>query len=311
MSQAYVDATTLKRLSVLQPWRTAAAIVFDWAVIAVCIIAAQAAQNIPIYVAAVVLIGGRMHGLGVLLHDFAHYRFIDRRKSLSDWVCELLIAWPLFTTVEGYRRNHLAHHRYTNTDKDPDWVFKLGNRKFIFPQAWQEAVLTLLSYLVVLGSLFDIIGVSRRLASPERPPLVVRLARIGYYLAWIALFTFTGTWTLFWLFWAVPYLTVFFLFLHIRSVAEHFGSMDYSEELGSTRTVVPFFWERALFAPHQVNFHLEHHLYPSVPFYHLPALHHAAMQNRLFAEKAHITKGYSWGLISETLGPAPSGLTKA
>jgi fatty acid desaturase len=27
------------------------------------------------------------------------------------------------------------------------------------------------------------------------------------------------------------------------------------------------------FAPKQVNYHLEHHLYPSIPFYYLPRVH--------------------------------------
>jgi len=30
---------------------------------------------------------------------------------------------------------------------------------------------------------------------------------------------------------------------------------------------------RALLFPHHVNYHLEHHLYPAVPHYHLPQLH--------------------------------------
>ncbi len=30
---------------------------------------------------------------------------------------------------------------------------------------------------------------------------------------------------------------------------------------------------RALLFPHHVNYHLEHHLYPAVPHYHLPRLH--------------------------------------
>jgi fatty acid desaturase len=141
LSQSYVEAAVFKRLSVLQPWRTAAAIVFDWATIATCIVVSQWAQHLLVYLMAVLLIGGRMHAFGVLLHDFAHYRFIDGRKEMSDWVCELTLSWPLFTTVAGYRRNHLAHHRYTKNDKDPDWVIKLGTRKFTFPQQWQHACL--------------------------------------------------------------------------------------------------------------------------------------------------------------------------
>ncbi|HTN61463.1 MAG TPA: fatty acid desaturase family protein [Devosia sp.] len=304
MAENYLDPVHLKRLSTLTPWRTVLAVAFDWTVIAAAIIIAESANNIVVYLLAVAIIGGRMHGFGVLLHDFAHYRFIDGRKALSDWICELTLSWPILTTVAAYRRNHLAHHRYTNTDKDPDWVFKLGTRKFTFPQSWQHGVLTLLSYLVVVGSVLDVFSVMKRLSNPDKPPLGYRLARLGYYLAWAAFFTLTGSWMLFLLYWLVPYLTVFFMLMHIRSVAEHFGSMDYSHELGSTRSVLPFFWERAFFAPHNVNYHLEHHLYPSVPFYNLPALHKLLMQNPAYVARAHNTRGYTLGLVRETLSGA-------
>jgi len=39
----------------------------------------------------------------------------------------------------------------------------------------------------------------------------------------------------------------------------------------STRTVIAPAWQRWLLALHGVNFHLEHHLLPEVPCYHLPA----------------------------------------
>ena len=300
-SQAYLDAATVKRLSVLQPWRTALALLADWAVIFAAIALSQWAQHWAVYLLAITVIGGRMHGFGVLLHEFAHYRFIDGRKALSDWLCDLLVAWPILSTTASYRQNHLAHHRYTNTDKDPDWVIKLGTRKFTFPQSWQHAVLDLLSYLVVVGSIIDIFSIMSRLTAGPKPPLSYRLARLGYYLCFAALFTLLGIWREALLYWFVPYFTVFFLLMHVRSVAEHFGSMDYADELGGTRSVLPYFWERAFFAPHNVNYHLEHHLYPSVPFYNLPQLHAALMANPVYAGRAHNTRGYTTGLVRETI----------
>lgn len=297
----YVHPATLKSLSVLAPWRTAAALAFDWAVIAAAIVIAQWAQHPLVYLLAVAVIGGRMHGLAVLLHDFAHYRFLNGHKQFSDWVCDLLIAWPILTTVASYRGNHLAHHRYANTDQDPDWVFKLGKRKFTFPKAWQEGVVDLVSYLLVVGSIIDIFGMLHRLKAAEKPPLSYRLLRLGFYIAMAVLFTALGIWADVLLYWVVPYLTTFFLFMHIRSVAEHFGSMDYSHELGGTRSVLPYFWERAFFAPHNVNYHLEHHLYPSVPSYRLPRLHAVLMENPEYAAHAHNTRGYTTGLVRETL----------
>ena len=307
MTQSYVHPATLKKLSVLTPWRTIAALAFDWAVIAAAILVSQWANNPFVYVAAVAVIGGRMHALAVLLHDFAHHRALNGHKQLSDWICDLLISWPILTTVGSYRVNHLAHHRYTNTDQDPDWVFKLGKRKFIFPKAWQEAVLDLAGYVLVVSSIIDIFGIMGRLKALDKSPLSYRLARLSFYVTMAVLFTVLGIWTDVLLYWFVPYLTAFFLFMHIRSVAEHFGSMDYSHELGGTRSVLPYFWERAFFAPHNVNHHLEHHLYPSVPFYNLPQLHAVLMDNPEYAAHAHNTRGYTTGLVRETvLGAEPA-----
>ena len=100
-------------------------------------------------------------------------------------------------------------------------------------------------------------------------------------------------------FWIVPYLSTFFMFQYIRSVAEHYGELSYDHLLSSTRSVKPNLIERFFIAPHQVGFHLEHHLYPGVPFYNLPKLHELLMQEEEYQEKAHITKGYLSGLMNE------------
>jgi fatty acid desaturase len=311
VEESNVDPSTLKSLSKLQTWRTALAIVFDWAVIAAAIVVSQAANNIFVYLLAVVIIGGRMHGFGVLMHEFAHYRFIDGRKTLSDFIGDITVAWPILTTVGAYRANHLAHHRYTNTDKDPDWVIKLGSSKFTFPQKWQTAVVTLLSYLAVIGSVLDVLMIVKRLSKLDPTPKSYRIIRLAYYVAFAVFFTVTQSWMLFLLYWLIPYLTAFFLLMYVRSVAEHFASMDYSNELTSTRTVLPFYWERALFAPHNVNYHLEHHLYPSVPYYNLPELHGVLMRQPGYAARAHLTRGYTVGLVHEALAVAAPTTAKA
>ena len=52
---------------------------------------------------------------------------------------------------------------------------------------------------------------------------------------------------------------------------------------------------RALLFPHHVNYHLEHHLYPAVPHYRLPALH------RLLAAKGAL-EGAEVRDLGATLG---------
>jgi fatty acid desaturase len=80
--------------------------------------------------------------------------------------------------------------------------------------------------------------------------------------------------------------------------------MDYDEELGSTRTVIPYLWERCFFAPHNISYHLEHHLFPGVPFYNLPKLSAALMRDETYRAKAHITRGYATGVLRECLAAA-------
>ena len=289
----------MKALSALSPWRTALAIVTDWAVIAAAIAISQWSGSWLVYVLSVAVIAGRMHGFAGLMHDFAHYRFIAN-KALSDAIGDLVLAWPLLATVEGYRRNHLAHHRYTNTDKDPDWVIKLGTREFTFPQEMRFAVLNILGYFVGVSSIRDLRSALKRMQADDPFTRRYKLVRLGYYLAVLALVTWTGSWAAFALYWLVPYFTLLFLFLYVRSVAEHFGAtMDHSRELSASRTVIPHVWETWFLAPHNLAYHLDHHLYPSVPFYRLPELHRALMANEAYRSGAHVTRGYVTGLLRE------------
>ena len=72
-----------------------------------------------------------------------------------------------------------------------------------------------------------------------------------------------GFWKLLLLYWAVPLLTVFLTIRYMRNVAEHYA-VEHENVLNESRTVLAPAWERWLIAPWGLNYHLEHHLYPSV-----------------------------------------------
>ncbi|MCF6320996.1 MAG: fatty acid desaturase family protein [Rhizobiaceae bacterium] len=295
----YISARELKQLSQLQPWKVVAALTFDWAVIFAAIIISEWSQSWLVWLLAAAIIGGRMHALSGLIHDFAHYRFINN-KAASDWVGDLFLAWPILATIDGYRRNHLPHHRYLNTDKDPDWSIKLGSREFTFPQEMRFSILNLLGYFVALSSLRDMKSMLTRIKSDDLFDRRYKLLRVLYFVIIATAFTITGTWKQYFLYWFIPSFTLFFLFLYIRSVADHFGpTMDHSKLLKSSRTLLPYWWERIFFCPHHLNFHLDHHLYPSVPFFNLPKLNKILMSNDEFAKNAHLTRGYVTGLFRE------------
>lgn len=202
-SNSYISPKELKRLSVLQPWRTALAIAIDWAVIVLAIAICEITDSWFAYLPAILVIAGRQHALAVLLHDFAHFRFVSN-KAVSEWTADLFIAWPLLATLEGYRRNHLGHHRYLNTDRDPDWAIKLGSREFTFPQEMRFAVLNLAGYLVGVSTFRDFKKAYARMRADERMTPRYTALRLSFYVVVAAVLTLTGAWTGFLLYWAVP-----------------------------------------------------------------------------------------------------------
>ena len=53
----------------------------------------------------------------------------------------------------------------------------------------------------------------------------------------------------------------------LRFVVEHPGKTDH------TVSTISWWAERQYFAPYNFNYHMEHHLWPSVPPYRLPEVH--------------------------------------
>jgi fatty acid desaturase len=290
----------LKPLFQTKAYRHALAMLFDWAIIISMIYIWLLFPSWWLYIIAVIVIGARMHGLAVLMHDAAHYRFL-KSKKWNDILTNLLTMYPIFSTIEDYRKNHLAHHNKLNTEEDPDWIAKLGKRSFTFPQSKTQFLLMLGSYLILYQGIMDAFWFLKRFGGNKKKITRPRdkVLRIGFYVILFSLLTYFGIWTEYLILWVVPYFSTFFMFQYIRSVAEHFGGLHYEDLLTSTRTVKTSFIEQFFLAPHNVNYHLEHHLYSGIPFYHLPQLHERLMSLEEYKKVAHITPGYTRGLLEE------------
>jgi fatty acid desaturase len=84
--------------------------------------------------------------------------------------------------------------------------------------------------------------------------------------------------------WVLAYITPFPLFIRIRSMAEHACLESSPDVLRSTRTTQAGWIARACVAPIRVNFHIEHHLMASVPYFRLPKLHALLRQRGIVAQ---------------------------
>lgn len=296
-----LDEGRLKELCRITPYRHAAALALNWAIVFAVGYLTVSYPTWWMYIIAVFVIGARMHALAILVHDATHYRFLKNRKW-NDRLTNLLSMYPIFSSLAKYRVNHLKHHRHLNTEDDPDWVAKLTKRAFTFPKTKSEFLLTVGSYLLFYQGMMDAYWFLKRfnIASKATAPAPDdRWLRPLFYVVLFTILTLVGGWTYFLLLWVVPYFTTFFMYQYIRSVAEHFGDLAYEDELSSSRTVKANWLERFLIAPHNVGYHLEHHLYPAVPFYKLPQLHNLLMEQDDYRHRAHVTHSYTLGLLNE------------
>jgi len=96
---------------------------------------------------------------------------------------------------------------------------------------------------------------------------------IGFHLVLLAGFAWSGYLVQYLVLWVLPLVTVVQAILRLRAIAEHGATTDFSSPLTAARTNTGPAWLEWLIFPHHVNYHIEHHLYASVPHYNLPALH--------------------------------------
>jgi fatty acid desaturase len=286
----------LHALSRVNPFLSACYILREWAAIVFAAILCHRFGNSLVYLVTVAFIGARQHALLILMHDGTHYRLF-RNRRLNDWVTELLLAWPHLVTMRSYRENHLAHHNYVNTEKDPDWQRKQNNVEWQFPQSARSLLGIFLRDLIGIGGI-NLIRLASSLSSAANEPskAFVRV-RLAFYITMISGLIVAGCGLPLVLYWVVPYFTWLIFVMRIRSIAEHFAINGDTSAYGQTRTTYAGLLTRLFIAPNNVNYHIEHHFFPSVPFFRLPQLHSLLMANQEFATAAHITQSYSKMLL--------------
>ncbi len=295
-----IDKVQLRSLYKTTPLLHASHMAYNWILMIGTAILSYLYFHPLLYVLAVIIIGARMHALAILMHDATHYRFL-KNKKWNDRITNFFSMYALYTSIEKYRQNHLRHHLNLNTEDDPDWFAKLGKKEFQFPKTKQEFLRTVLSYFLLYKGISDAIWFLKRFNPVKKKETTWKdkMPIIIFWVIVISSLTYFQLWPAYLMYWVVPYLSTFFMFQYIRSVAEHFGELSYDHLLTSTRSVKTNLFESFVFAPHNVGYHLEHHLYPGVPYYHLPKLHELLMAQPEYAGKAHITHGYIQGLFND------------
>ena len=304
--QSYLTREEMKQLTTASDWRGLWALCFNWGLIYACFIAVAWRPNVGMIALALILIGGRQLGLGILMHDAAHFGLF-RSKFLNRFCGQWFCAMPMFLDLDAYRRYHFRHHRTAGTSQDPDrpnyLPYPVSKRSFLRKMFRDLSGITgvktfLMSMMMYAGELEYALSYKQQAdsaASWKRWFHVIWCCRaciLVHACIFASLWSLAIAWT--YLLWPVAYLTTYSLFSRIRNAAEHAAVPDINSQDArkNTRTTLARFWERLTVAPNYVNFHLEHHLFPHVPPYHLPTLYQYLSSRQAYGPAIEIRHGY-------------------
>ncbi len=249
----------LKKYSDIHAWKFNLALLTDIGLIALAIFISEYFWFNPyIFILSVILIGARMHGLAILMHDTTH-TLAYKTRSFNLYIGEL-IAWYLAMPMSGYRINHLLHHKKLNSDGDPDWV-RNKNVFYVYPKSKLQNIL--FAFLLLSGiTYFPIIYILNRNFSRYKYNKIVDVLRVITYIAIITLAITFDFWEEILLYWLVPTMTFLFFLLAYRGMAEHHGNLEYTHLYNSTRHVNSNWFEKFFLVQHNAEYHLTHHLIP-------------------------------------------------
>jgi fatty acid desaturase len=253
----------------------------------------------PAVLSAALLAQQGAHLLAWAGHEGIHLS-LHRNRYVSVLLGSFVAAASLFPAV-GYGLSHWNHHRFTNTASDPDVPLFAPLTGF-----WSRLLLARSraqrSYLRLLGRT----ALGRAIPFPYRfpfpPGVQATLARlnVAFLVFWVGAYAaVAAAWPLGALVGIGLPLLLLLPFSGLRVYVEH--ARTEPGPFRDARSYVARLYTVLFFGN---NYHLEHHLYPTVPCYRLPAVHRF-LQSRGY----HAT----WGSpVDPTLaGPARCTLASA
>ena len=226
--------------------------------------------NIFIKILLMIVHGSFIAFLYAGLHECIH-KSAFKNKRLNEFV-GYFIGFVLMRSFLNGRYRHMAHHTFTqHPEKDPD--------KVDFPTSYLEYLKHITSFTVwirIIDNLFrhalGIINKSEKDYIPESEIksliLESRMMIIGYFI--ILSFSLYLSTTFFLMYWLLPRI-LGEPFLRLVRMVEHTGKDETADMIHNTRTSFPSAFLKFLYW--NMPYHVEHHLYASVPFYRLPKFH--------------------------------------
>ena len=234
--------------------------------------------------------------LSVLGHESSHNLF-TRNPKIDRWL-GFLCGLPVLFSAAGYRIMHPLHHKYLHTKNDPDDIENVSSSPALLRIVYM--------FVFIAGVYLYLVSVPlnaiRRGSARERLEVIVEwgamlaIAAVGWMLlparvmlkGWLYPLMFAGQ------------------FANLRGIAEH-GMTTGANEFTDSRTVATH--PVVSFMMCNINYHLEHHLYPGIPWYNLPKLHRILKDDYVAAGSSVYTSysAFMWDVAKALIGGVTPG----
>jgi fatty acid desaturase len=270
------------------------AILFEYALVALCVTACVAGSY-WLYPLAVVVIGSTHRFLAHFLHEAAH-KTLTRNSRLNLVAGTVFSGYLIFQSFGAYRASHVgSHHRHLgDAESDPDYRFHLEcglydpatpTRRLVLKEVLASVlglrIPAYLSYVVRDRLLHDPSG--SRVSMPVSP----RTERLVFAAQWLLIIgtcAWFGVLAELALFWFVPLLTTNLAIGWLAELAEHYPLPESeSSRILLTRNRHGRLVERFLLSRHNDRYHLVHHLNTGVPFWNLGRAHRVLLADGAYA----------------------------
>ena len=254
------------------------------------------------FVISVMLIGARQLGLAILMHEAAHGGLSTSLK-VNDWAGQWLCAAPVGAHLGNYRDYHLSHHKYAQTQQDPDLILsapfpitaKSLRRKMIRDLTGQTF------YKQRINQFSNALGIGikpgkgRENRSQTAREAVMPFLISNFLIALVM--TLVIGWWAYPVLWLLPLASWNQLVTRLRNIAEH-ACLDGSEHpMRVARTTRTNILERLFIAPYWVAYHCEHHMFMHIPCYRLGRAHRVLTAKGIDRDM-EVKDGY-WTVLKE------------
>jgi fatty acid desaturase/membrane-associated phospholipid phosphatase len=221
---------------------------------------ARSLASIPMLAVGIVVTAVALNTFPLLMHEGMHGVLFPNRRS--NWIVSVLLGSTFLMSFSSYRVLHIRHHRYLGDPRDPDDYHNYSRTQLM---VWFLHFVRLTFGPILYVFLIPLLALKYGSSAQRKLICVEYTILISIYSALLRMFPVQELF----LVWFVP-LVLMGMFTAIRGFTQH-GITEASDPYLASRTMLPN--PVIAFFLLNENYHLEHHLFPEIPSYHLPRLH--------------------------------------